>query len=77
MTEDDVDGWGRDSLDGGPGEAGNMFFKAGLTLFFIHVATLELWLLTLSAAIFTVSKISPRKKKNSIQDSMLKKLKSE
>ncbi len=33
---------GLDSPGGGPGEAGSIFLKLGLTLFLIHVATLEL-----------------------------------
>lgn len=38
----DVEGCGWRSPGGGPGEAGSMFLNVGLTLFFIHVATLEL-----------------------------------
>lgn len=40
QTSADVEGCG--SPGGGPGEAGSIFLKVGLTLFLIHVATLEL-----------------------------------
>lgn len=36
----DVEGWG--SAGGGPGEAGRMVLRVGLTVFLIHVATVEL-----------------------------------
>lgn len=49
---------------GGPGEAGSIFFKVGLTVFFIHVATTELWFLTPSAATLTLSIMSPRQNHN-------------
>lgn len=38
----DVEGCGWDSGGGGPGEEGSIFLNVGFTLFFIHVATLEL-----------------------------------
>lgn len=60
QTAAEVDGWG--SPGGGPGEAGSIFLKVGLTLFLIHVATLELWVLTPSAATLTVSIRSPWEK---------------
>lgn len=53
----DVEGWG--SAGGGPGEAGRMVLRVGLTVFLIHVATVELWLLTPSAAVLTESIRSP------------------
>lgn len=56
---EDVEGRGWGSLVGKPGEVGSIFLKAGLTLVFIHVATLELWFLTPSAAFLTVSISSP------------------
>lgn len=62
----DVEGWG--SPGGGPGDAGSIFFKVGLTLFLIHVATLELWVLTPSAAILTVSIRSPWENRNRPRD---------
>lgn len=42
QTAADVEGSGWCSPGGGPGEAGSIFLKAGLALFLIHVATLEL-----------------------------------
>lgn len=42
QTAADVEGCGGGSPGGGPGEAGSIFLKVGLTLFLIHVATLEL-----------------------------------
>lgn len=60
QTAADVEGCGWDSGGGGPGEEGSIFLKVGLTLFLIHVATLELWFLTPSAAVLTVSIRSPR-----------------
>lgn len=56
---DDVEGRGWGSPGGKPGEVVSIFLKAGLTLFFIHAATLELWFLTPSAAFLTVSIRSP------------------
>lgn len=53
----DVEGCG--SPGGGPGEVGSIFLRVGFTLFLIHVATLELWLLTPSAALLTESIRSP------------------
>lgn len=41
---DDVEGWG--SAGGGPGEAGSMVLRVGLTVFLIHDAIVELWLFT-------------------------------
>lgn len=60
----DVEGWG--SRGGGPGEAGSIFLNVGLTLFLIHVATVELWVLTPSAATLTVSIRSPWENRNKI-----------
>lgn len=42
QTAADVEGSGWGSPGGGPGEAGSIFLKVGLTLFRIHVATVEL-----------------------------------
>lgn len=54
----EVEGW--DSPGRGPGDAGNIVFKVGLTVFFIQAATLELWFFTPSAAVLTVSIKSPK-----------------
>lgn len=40
---------------GGPGDAGNIFLRVGLTLFRTHDATLEPWIFTPSAAFLTES----------------------
>lgn len=53
-----VEGW--ESPGGRPGDAGNIVFRLGLTVFFIQAATLELWFLTPSAAVLTVSMKSPK-----------------
>lgn len=42
QTPADVEGCGWDSGGGGSGEEGSIFLKVELTLFLIHVATLEL-----------------------------------
>lgn len=54
----EVEGW--DSPSGGPGDAGNVVLKVGLTVFFIQAATLELWFFTPSAAVLNVSMKSPK-----------------
>lgn len=53
----EVEGW---DPPGGLGDAGNIVFKVGLTVFFIQVATVELWFFTPSAAVLNVSMKSPK-----------------
>lgn len=57
---DELDALGEDiCVWDGPGEAGSMFLKVGLTLLHIHRATVEPWVFIPSAAFLTVSTKSP------------------
>lgn len=67
----EVEGW--DSPGGGPGDAGNIVFKVGLTVFFIQAATWELWFFTPSAAVLTVSIKSPKHIFNEVTTAKLSK----